>query len=71
MSLLGTDEILDVSDEQALSNARLVLADLTSYDDQKIYDAAAHVAAHGETQNERERALAFMTLLSGLVKDDE
>ena len=70
MSLLDTDEILDVSDEQALSNARLVLADLTSYDDQTIYDAASHVASYGETQNERERALAFMTLLSGLVQDE-
>ena len=67
MSIGDNNKTIGACEENELVHARRVLADLTSHNDETIYRAATHVASFGETQSERERALAFTALLNDLI----
>ena len=53
----------DPKNSCTLSEARAVLADLTSHTDRSLLEAAHRLADQGETEYERERGLALVALL--------
>lgn len=52
---------------RVLQDARAVLADVTSYTNEAIYEAAQHIAVHGETFRERKRCSDLARVLKSLV----
>ena len=53
--------------ERVLQDARAVLADVANYTNEAIYEAARHIAVHGETFRERKRCSDLARVLKPLV----
>ena len=63
MHISSKNQEFDLKTSQPLSEARAILADLTSHNDRSILEAAHQLATQGETEQERERGLALVSLL--------
>ncbi|MEM7076266.1 MAG: hypothetical protein AAGA28_18580 [Pseudomonadota bacterium] len=69
MSSIGFGGPDAASDADVMSESRAILADLPRHADAAIFKAAVHIADHGTSQTERERALAVTALLSDSIEE--